>query len=383
MTTAASAKRVVWDGRYFDPWLLFPTITLLMLGIVMVYSASSVSASKGFTPSYYYLQRQLLFAVVALMGMFFGRHFSYTNYRWLVYPLLGVSAILLIMVKAPGIGLTVKGATRWLQLGSFSFQPSDLTRLVLIIYLAYSLAKKEILIKRFSIGFVPHVAVLLFFVLMISLQPDFGSMVILIALAWVMMFVGGVRLTHLLTPLPFVVPLLIIFMKSESYRLARWTSFLDPWAYASGSGYQVVHSQMAFGTGGLLGAGLGRSYQKLFFLPEPHTDFIFSVLGEELGFIGVTLVILLYLIIVWRGFRIAWHCPDRFGSLLAVGLTSSLAFQVSINMCVVLGLLPPKGLPLPLMSYGGTSLLMTLLALGILMNISGTVPWKARNRHDG
>lgn len=381
MSTAATAKRVVWNGRYFDPWLLFPTISLLMLGIVMVYSASSVNASKGFVPSYYYLQRQLLFAVVALSGMFLGRHFSYTNYRWMVYPLLGVSAILLIMVKVPGIGLSVKGATRWLQLGSFSFQPSDFARLALIIYLAYSLAKKETLIKHFSIGFVPHVVVLLFFVLMISLQPDFGSMLILIALAWVMMFAGGVRLTHLLSPLPFVIPLLIVFMKSAPYRVARLTSFMDPWAYASDTGYQVVHSQMAFGTGGLLGTGLGRSYQKLFFLPEPHTDFIFSVLGEELGFLGVTSVIVLYLMIIWRGFRIAWLCPDRFGSLLAVGLTASLAFQVSINMCVTLGLLPPKGLPLPLMSYGGTSLLMTLMALGILMNISGTVPWKVRNRH--
>jgi len=383
MTTAAAAKRVVWNGRYFDPWLLFPAISLLLMGIVMVYSASSVNASKSFTTSYYYLQRQLLFSVVALTGMFLIRHFAYTNYRWLVYPLLGLAAFLLILIQVPGIGLTVKGATRWLQLGSFSFQPSDLTRLVLIIYLAYSLSKKEETIKRFSIGFVPHVAVLFFFVLMISLQPDFGAMLILIALAWVMMFAGGVRLTYLLSPLPFVIPLLIVFMKSAPYRVARLTSFWDPWAYALDTGYQVVHSQMAFGTGGLLGTGLGRSYQKLFFLPEPHTDFIFSVLGEELGFLGVTGVILLYLIIVWRGFYIAWYCPDRFASLLAVGLTSSLAFQVSINMCMTLGLLPPKGLPLPLISYGGTSLLMTLTALGILMNISGSIPWKARNRHDG
>lgn len=380
--TTVTTKRVIWNGRYFDPWLLFPAISLLLLGIVMVYSASSTNASKSFVTSYYYLQRQLLFAVVALIAMFLSRHFSYTNYRWLVYPLLAASALLLILVKIPNVGLTVKGATRWLQLGSFSFQPSDLTRLVLIIYLAYSMAKKEERIKHFSIGFVPHVGVLLFFVLMISLQPDFGSMLILIALAWVMMFAGGVRLVHLLSPLPFVIPALIYFMKSAPYRVARWTSFWDPWAYAADTGYQVVHSQMAFGTGGLIGTGLGRSYQKLFFLPEPHTDFIFSVLGEELGFIGVTCVILLYLMIIWRGFRIAWHCPDRFGSLLAVGLTASLAFQVSINMCVTLGLLPPKGLPLPLMSYGGTSLLMTLMALGILMNISGSVPWKVRNRHD-
>lgn len=382
MSTTATTKRVVWNGRYFDPWLLLPTISLLLLGIVMVYSASSTNASKSFATSYYYLQRQLLFAAVALIGMFLGRHFSYTNYRWLVYPLLAVSAILLILVKIPGVGLTVKGASRWLQLGSFSFQPSDLTRLALIIFLAYSLAKKEATIKRFSIGFVPHVGVLLFFVLMISLQPDFGSMLILIVLTWVMMFAGGVRLVHLLSPLPFVIPALIFFMKSAPYRVARLTSFWDPWAYATDTGYQVVHSQMAFGTGGLIGTGLGRSYQKLFFLPEPHTDFIFSVLGEELGFLGVTGVILLYLMIIWRGFRIAWHCPDRFGSLLAVGVTASLGFQVSINMCVTLGLLPPKGLPLPLMSYGGTSLLMTLMALGILMNISGTVPWKVRNRHD-
>jgi cell division protein FtsW len=188
-----------------------------------------------------------------------------------------------------------------------------------------------------------------------------------------MMFAGGVRILHLLAPLPLILAGLAYFLISAPYRMARLISFLNPWAYAADQGYQVVHSQMAFGTGRWIGTGLGHGYQKLFFLPEPHTDFIFSVIGEEIGLVGVSIIILLYGIIIWRGIGIARHCNDPFGALAAVGLTAAIALQVCINMGVTLGLLPPKGLPLPFLSYGGTSLVVSMASIGILMNIGGPV----------
>jgi cell division protein FtsW len=240
----------------------------------------------------------------------------------------------------------------------------------MIVYLAYSLSKKQDLIRQFSIGFIPHVLVLFMLSAFIMLQPDFGSVAILSMITWVMMFAGGVRLSHLMSSLVFILPAGIYMMMSESYRVERFFSFLNPWKYQTEGGYQVIHSLMAFGSGGLTGAGLGQGYQKLFYLPEPHTDFIFSVIGEELGGIFVLGVIALYILIIWRGIIIARKCDDLFGSLLATGLISAIGLQVVINMCVTLGLLPTKGLTLPFLSYGGTSLLVNMVAVGILMNIS-------------
>jgi cell division protein FtsW len=203
------------------------------------------------------------------------------------------------------------------------------------------------------------------------MQPDFGSAVLLCALTGVVLFVAGVRLTHLLSVLLLVAPAAAWLMMNAEYRVRRLMSFLDPWAFPADEGYQVVHSLMAFGTGGIWGAGIGKGYQKLFYLPEPHTDFIFSVIGEELGLIGVVFILILYGLVLWQGIRIALDAPDRFGTLVAVGLTSALGLQVCVNMGVTLGLLPTKGLTLPFLSYGGTSLLFNMASIGILMNIGG------------
>jgi cell division protein FtsW len=238
--------------------------------------------------------------------------------------------------------------------------------------MAYSLDKKAEKIKEFSIGFVPQIIVFSVFAVCIFQQPDFGSVVILGTLTLLMMFVGGVRCTHIFLSLLALLPAGIYYLVKAPYRLERVSSWLNPWKYPSDGGYQVVHSLMAFGTGGLWGTGIGKGFQKLFYLPEPHTDFIFSIIGEEFGLFGVLIIIVLYGVILVKGIQIARSAPDRFGSLMAFGLTCALGLQVCINMGVALGLLPTKGLTLPFLSYGGTSLLLNMASIGILMNISAS-----------
>jgi len=355
----------------YDPTLLFTVLSLVGVGVVMVYSASSELSLTVHGHGYFYLKRQAIFSLVGIAAMVFCIHFPYRWYRYAVYPLLLSALGLLVVVLLPGLGSTAGGSTRWLSILGLRFQPSEVARLALVIYLAYSLSKKQAKLDIFAVGFIPHVIVLGILIVLIGLEPDFGSIAILTALTWIMMFAGGVRISHLLVPLPAVLAGLAYYLISAPYRMARLISFLNPWAYAADQGYQVVHSQMAFGTGRLVGTGLGHGYQKLFFLPEPHTDFIFSVIGEEAGFVGVTIIVVLYSIFFWRGIGIARNCSDLFGALVATGLTAAIALQVCINMGVTLGLVPPKGLPLPFLSYGGTSLVVSMASAGILMNIGG------------
>lgn len=354
----------------YDVALLFPVLFLVGVGIVMIYSASSAVALKKFGSGYYFLMRQALFAVIGIVALVACRHIKYRVWYLLAYGLLVISFVLLVAIKVSGLGVTVSGATRWIRIGSYSFQPSELARFSMILFLAYSLSKKQDAVRDFSVGFVPHVLVLMVFALLVLWQPDFGSAVILCLLTWIMLFVGGVRILHLSSALVLVLPFFYLFMISAEYRLRRLVSFMDPWQYRANEGYQIVHSLMAFGSGGIWGSGIGKGYQKLFYLPEPHTDFIFSVIGEELGLIGVLFILGLYGLIVWRGMRIARHAPDTFGALTALGLTTGIGLQVCVNMAVTLGLLPTKGLTLPFLSYGGTSLLLNMASVGILMNIS-------------
>ena len=354
----------------YDIGLLFPVLFLVGIGIVMVYSASSAVALKKFGSDNLFLKKQALFALLGIIGLVVCRHFPYRLYRPLAYPLLGAALIFLIAIQFTDLGLAAGGSARWLRFGKFSFQPSEFARFALVIFLAYSLEKKRERLKEFAIGFVPHFAVLAVFATLIIKQPDFGSVVILSALTWVMLFVAGVRCRQLFGSLLLLLPLAYFFLISAEYRMKRILTFLHPWQYSADEGYQIVHSLMAFGTGGLWGVGVGKGYQKLFYLPEPHTDFIFSIIGEELGLLGVLIIIVLYALILLKGIQIARHAPDTFGSLIAVGLTVAMGLQVCINMAVTLGLLPTKGLTLPFLSYGGTSLLLNMASIGILMNIS-------------
>ena len=227
-------------------------------------------------------------------------------------------------------------------------------------------------LRDFFVGFLPHVMVLCVFTALIFLQPDFGSVAIMFAVTWIMLFVGGVRFSHLVSVFLLALPACYYFLTTEQYRVKRLLSFVNPWEYPSTEGYQIIHSLMAFGTGGIWGTGIGKGYQKLFYLPEPHTDFVFSVIGEELGLIGVLVILFLYGMILWRGLAIATRAKDAFASFVAMGLTVAISLQVVINMGVALALLPTKGLTLPFLSYGGSSLLVNMAAVGVLMNISAT-----------
>jgi cell division protein FtsW len=357
-------------GIVYDVPLLFPVLFLVGIGIVMVYSASSALALKTFGSDYYFLKRQAVFALAGTVGLVICRHLPYRLLRHLSYPMLLLALGFLIALLVPGLGYSAGGATRWLRIGGYTFQPSEFARMALVVYLAYSLDKKGVQVKAFSVGFVPHVLVLAALTALILMQPDFGSVVIFAAITGVMLFVGGVRLRYLALSLVVIVPVAYYFMINAEYRLKRFLSFLNPWQYPADEGYQIIHSMMAFGTGGWTGTGIGKGYQKLFYLPEPHTDFIFSVIGEELGLAGVGVILALYALILWRGMTISRNAGDRFGSLLAMGLTTAIILQVCVNMGVSLGLLPTKGLTLPFLSYGGTSLLVNMACIGVLMNIA-------------
>lgn len=358
----------------FSPELIMVSAVLLLtgIGIVMVYSASSALALKRYGTDLYFVKKQAFFTLIGIVVMIMCRYFPYRYYRNITYPALILSFILLIAVHVSGLGYTAGGARRWISFGIVSFQPSELARFAMILYLAYSMDKKINRIKEFSIGFLPHVIILSAFICLIIIQPDFGSVVILGAITWMMLFIGGVRIVYLLSSLALLLPIGYFFMINAEYRLRRWLSFMDPWQYKADEGYQIVHSLMAFGTGGIWGSGIGKGYQKLFYLPEPHTDFIFSVIGEEFGLIGICAIIFLYALILWKGISIAKNATDNFGAFIAIGLTIAIGIEVFINMGVTLGIMPPKGLPLPFISYGGTSLLLSMASIGILMNIGSS-----------
>ena len=370
----------------YDIKLLFPVLFLVGVGIVMVYSASSALALKKYGTDYFFLKKQGLFALAGIVTLVVFTHVPYRLYRYLTYPLLISAFCLLMAIQLSDFGYAAGGSARWLRFGGLSFQPSEFARFVLIIFLAYSMNKKRERIKEFSVGFLPHILVLGVFSILILMQPDFGSVVLLAAITWIMMFVGGVRLLHLLSVLLVAAPAGYFLMFHAEYRIRRIMSFLDPWQYQADEGYQITHSLMAFGTGGIWGTGIGKGYQKLFYLPEPHTDFIFSVIGEELGLYGVMFILVLYALVLWRGITISRNTRDLFGAFLAAGLTTAIGLQVFVNMAVTLGLLPTKGLTLPFLSYGGTSLLISMASVGILMNIgsnSGTEPGKVVRKKRG
>jgi len=362
--------RVRKQPMQYDIALLFPVLFLVGIGIVMVYSASSALALKKFGTSYYFLKKQSIFALLGLVVLVVSCHIPYRAFRSLTYPLLILAWVLLVAILISGFGYSAGGAKRWLRIANFTFQPSEFARFALVIYLAYSMSKKINRINEFKVGFLPHILVLCTFAVLILSQPDFGAVVIFGAITWIMLFVGGARILHLIGSLVLVFPVIYYLMFSADYRIERIMSFMNPWQYSADKGYQVVHSLLAFGTGGIWGTGIGKGYQKLFYLPEPHTDFIFSVIGEELGLFGVLIILGLYTVILWRGISIARNSTDAFGSFVAVGLTAGMGLQICINMGVSLGLLPTKGLTLPFLSYGGTSLLMNMASIGLLMNIA-------------
>ena len=349
--------------------VLFATMTLLAIGIVMVFSASwyMVSASRG--DVYFQLRRQAFWALLGIGGMLFFSNYDYWKLkRWTNLSML-VSVILLLAVFTP-IGIEINGARRWLGVGGLTGQPSDLAKVALLLFAAAYLSRKDIQVKNFLTGTFPVLAIMGTFFLLILMQPDLGTAVAMAGTVMVVVFVAGMPLKQLSLIGIATLPMVAYLMASEPYRLRRLMSFRDPWADPLDTGYQIIQSLYALGPGGLFGVGLGHGRQKMFYLPEPHSDFIFAVIGEELGFIGTSSVVILFALLLWRGFKVALMAPDSFGSLLATGITAMIGLQALINMGVVTGSIPVTGINLPLISAGGSSLLFTMCSIGVLLNIS-------------
>lgn len=363
--------------RPADHVLLYATLVLVCIGTVMIYSSSVLLAADRFGDEYHFLKKQILFVFIGLFAMIAASRFPYHFWKRLAYPGIILSCVLLVILAVPGMGSTVGGATRWLKVGPFSFQVSEAVKVAVVIFMAHYLAKKAEHLKEFFRVFLVPLVLLSVIVALILVQPDFGTAVIITATVLFMFFVAGGRVMHLAGLAATLVPVAVFLLVRESYRVQRIMAFRSPWDDPSEKGYQIIQSFISFGSGGMFGVGLGNSMQKLFYLPEPHTDFILAVLAEEGGFIAVALVILLFGVLVARGFMVAFRADTLFGTLLASGLTTLLALQGFVNMAVVMGLLPTKGLALPFMSYGGTSLIMSMVMIGILINIS------SRRRSDG
>jgi cell division protein FtsW len=358
------------DGLAVDRWLFFAVAALLALGVTMVLSTSYVYSQERFTDGTYFFRKQLIATGAGLVGLVCCLLTPAALYRKLAYPLLGLTFLILLLVLIPGVGIARGGARRWLTLPGFAFQPAELAKLAVVIYLAHSMSKKEERIQSFSIGVLPHLIVGGALLGLLLLEPDFGTAVILAVLLYMMLFIGGARIPHLLATGLLALPVLIYVMMTAEYRLRRLLTFMDPWRDASNSGFQIIQSLIAFGSGQVLGRGLGEGRQKLFYLPEAHTDFVYSVIGEELGLVGALVVLGLFGLIVLRGLRLAARIEEPFEQYLAFGLTIALGLQALIHMGVVMGLMPSKGLVLPFISYGGSAMVVNLTEAGILLGLS-------------
>jgi cell division protein FtsW len=353
-----------------DVWLFGVAIVLLAAGVVMVYSASAIVAADRFQDPYFFLKKQLFWAVIGAACLWMAIRLDYRRLEHLVLPLLIFAGVLLVLVLVSPFGQAINGTRRWIRLGPVSFQPAELAKLALVLYLAAFLAKKGEAIAEFRRGLLPPLAVAGTLAALVLAQPDLGTCLTLVTLTFTLLFLAGGRVRHLGLILLAALPTLALAIWVAPYRVRRIIAFLDPWSDPRGSGFQIIQSWLALGNGGLFGQGIGASRQKLFYLPESHTDFIFAIVGEELGFVGATTIVALFAILVWRGLRIGLRAPDPFGSYLAIGITVLIATQTLVNLGVVTGLLPTKGLPLPFISFGGSALLVTLLSTGVLLNIS-------------
>lgn len=353
-----------------DYAIILSVATLLAVGLVMVFSSSSVRAYVDYGDSYYFFKRQLVWTLIGLAAMFVSMRVDYWELRRYARPIFFVALLTCIIVLIPGIGKHAGGAQRWIGYGTLRFQPSEFIKLAIVIYVAWALSRTPARIKDFVRGVLPYVLLLGFVFFLILEQPDLGTAVAIGITVMVMIFVGGARLGHLIGLAVAAIPVVVAAIWTEDYRRRRFLAFLDPMADPQGSGFHIIQALYAIGSGGLFGLGLGNSRQKFFYLPAEHTDFIFAILGEELGFVGALFVIGLFLLLAWRGFRVAMTAPDTFSSLLAAGVTTMIVMQAFINIGVVCGVLPITGIPLPFVSSGGSSLLFTLTGVGIILNIS-------------
>ncbi len=357
-------------GLSLEGWLWLLTVVLAAFGTVMIYSASSLIALRHYGDPCHYLKRQAVIVAVGMIVMLAASRIPYHWYRWASKPLLMVNLAALAMVWIPGLGVEFNGAHRWFRLGPFFIQPSEYAKVAWVLYLSGYCTRKGDEIHDFTYGFLPPVVLLGVLAVLLIREPDLGTVVVLGMVTVWMMIAAGVRWRHLLMMALPAMGLGYGFIYREPYRWQRVVAFLDPWTDPLDTGYHLIQSWIALGSGGLWGKGLGAGHQKLFYLPEPFTDFILAVIGEELGLIGVVVLVSLFALLILKGLQTARRAPDLFGGYLALGLSTLLLFQVLINMGVVLGLLPTKGLALPFISYGGSSFTASCLAVGMLIGIA-------------
>jgi cell division protein FtsW len=372
-----------------DRLFIAAVLILCAVGMVMVFSAGAALAAKRYLDWTYFLKREGAYVVVGLIAFAAAVRIDYGAYRRWSYPVLFVTIVMLAGLLFAGT--RVNGAVRWFRLGPLSFQPSELAKFALILYLSLLLSRNAERVKAFSMGFLPPVLMTGVVVGLIIIQPDLGTSVIIGLTAMAILFISGTRTSYIALAVLVTAPVVWqVLITGKAWRMRRMLAFLDPWNYCREAGYQLCESLISVGSGGLWGQGLGQSKQKLFFLPEAHTDFILAIIGEELGFIGVMFLIIAFTVVTWRGLHAALRARDLFGSYLAFGITTLLALQALANMSVVFGLLPTKGLALPFISYGGTSLIVSLFMAGVVANISARNPeprprplWRLWQRKQG
>ncbi|MBU0469789.1 MAG: putative lipid II flippase FtsW [Candidatus Omnitrophica bacterium] len=343
---------------------------LLSIGVIFIYSSSGIYALEEFGDKTFFLKRHILFLCVALVVTIATMVVDYRDLQKAAKPLLVLTIILLVLVLVPGIGKSSFGARRWFKIGPFSFQPSEFAKITLLLYTADFLARKRSKIKDFWVGFVPLMIVLNVVCLLIVKQPDLGNTLLIASIVMILMIIDGASFKHIGGLMLMAAPALYYLVVKVPYRWRRIVSFWDPWADAQGVGFQLTQSQIALGSGGFWGIGLGKSIQKLFYLPAAHTDFILSIIGEESGFVGTFIVVMLFVAFIWQGARIAKRVADPFGYFLSSGIVAMIGLQAVINIGVSIGAFPTKGLPLPFVSYGGSALIFNVIAVGLLLNIS-------------
>lgn len=358
------------DKNRPDVIIIFVIVTLLLIGLIMILSASSITSYNLFGDSFFFFKRQLISAVIGLGAMIFFMNIDYRIYKRFSKLILLLTIVILIAVLIPGIGQVAGGSRRWIGIGPLGVQPSELAKLGAVIYLSHYLSRKKDKLRSFMQGVAPPLIILVIIFGLIIMEPDLGTAATIAGTFFIMFFAAGMNLFHLsaLGTIGFLSMLYFIF--SAEYRRERLFAFINPWSDPLDSGYHIIQSLLALGSGGLFGVGLGNSRQKFLYLPEPGTDFIFSVLGEEFGFIGTLLVLTLYVLLGWRGLKVSLSVPDIFGSMLAIGITSMIILQAFINIGVVTSSIPVTGITLPFISYGGSSLVIMLSGVGVLLNIS-------------
>ncbi len=349
---------------------MFVVVAFSLAGALMVYSTSSAYAFEKYGDSWRFFKLQMFYLSLGFVAMTVAAMMDYTKLRKIAMPAYFAGLVFLAAVLFEGVGREVFGARRWISLGGFAFQPSEFAKFIFFLYMSDSLARKSHLISSFLHGIAPHLILAGLYVGLIFVEPDFGTAFIVLSVTGIMLFLGGAKILHmsLLVGIAFCFAVFAVWI--EPYRKTRLLSFLDPWGNYFDSGYQAVQSMVAFSLGGLFGQGLGASSQKLFFLPQAHTDFILSIIGEEFGFAGIMFVIAAFLVFLFRSVKIAVTAPDAFGFHLVISYTLLIVFQALINMAVALSILPTKGLTLPFLSYGGTSLVVSLGAVGVILSVS-------------